>query len=209
MLLQAPPRQPVRSVARLHVQPLEAHLLPLCSETGHFTVLIKIPQGVTQPVHMCLGPCDTLVLSGKMSYPDGPLQGSMGPGTWGYTPANHKMNGTTADEETEYLATFYGAIAFLNDDNSVKAMFTSVHVRAAADEAGLPLVPVTLAEALLPPPTPYTGQADPLAIAQEERAKLCAQATAEVITELSNPHYVDTNALPWITPDDSGISLKV
>ena len=53
------------------------------------------------------------------------LKGTVGPGIWGYTPALARMQGTTAVEDTEYLATFYGPVAFLEKGGkSVKSLLT-------------------------------------------------------------------------------------
>jgi len=183
--------------------------LRVSNETGAFTALIKAAKGTVLPTHVHLGPSDTFVLSGKMSYKNGPLTGSIGPGTWGYAPAGAKMEGNVAEEDTEYLATFYGPVAFFEGDK-VKSLLTGADVRGMADKAGVPLLPNTLAEALQPPKAKYSGPAEPLALSDAELCGLISRAEKSVVTELANPHYVDTNAIPWIiNPDAPDIGLKV
>merc|ERR1711934_218599 len=184
--------------------------LRVSQETGQFTILVRMEKGTTMPAHICLGANDFLVLSGELTFPEGKLKGKAGPGVWGYTPANHKMVGMYAAKATEYLATFYAPAAFLNADGSVKSLLTGQVIAGLAHENKISLVPNTLAEALLPAPEPYAGKGDPLAISDAAMSALCARAEAATVTELTNPHYVDTNALPWITnPDAPEIAIKV
>merc|ERR1711953_1180099 len=98
----------------------------------------------------------------------------------------------TAEEDTEYLANFYGPVAFLGEGGSVKSLLTGIDVRKLADENGIRLLPNTLQEALQEKPEKeIKGKAEPLAISQEKASALCARAECDVITELANPHYVD------------------
>jgi hypothetical protein len=149
------------------------------------------------------------MLSGKMSYNNGPMKGTIEAGVWGYTPAGAKMEGNTVEEDTEYLASFYGPVAFLDESGSVASLLTGADVRKMADDAGISLLPNTLAEALSGTPSPFGGKAEPLAISSS--SELLAKLTKDVEdAELSNPHYVDTNAIPWIiNPDAPDIALKV
>jgi len=150
------------------------------------------------------------ILSGKLSYANGPLKGSIGPGAWGYSPANCRMDGMRADEDTEYLVNYYGPVAFLGDNDQVKSLLTGVDVRKLADDNGIRLLPNTLQEALQEKPDKeIKGKPEPLAISQEKASALCARVECDVITELANPHYVDTNALPWIGAPDDKIKLKI
>merc|ERR1719201_237 len=79
----------------------------------------------------------------------------------------------------------------------------------AAYSRGIPLIPLSLEEAMTEtPPAPYAGPADPLK-ASESWAKV-SHAEVATVAELSNPHYVDTNAIPWIcNPEAPEIALKV
>lgn len=185
--------------------------LRVSRETGHFTCIMKIKKGTTQPTMVYLGASDTFIISGKLTYTKGPMTGSIGPGVWAYTPASSKMDGTFAEEDTEYLATFYGPIAFLGEDGTVKGLLTGPDVRAAAEKRGLTLIPNSLAEAIADRPAPYSGPAEPLAISDAEAAALCTQAEGLAIaTELTNPHFVDTKTIPWIVnPEAPDIGLKI
>jgi len=178
--------------------------LRVSRETGAFTVIIKMPAGTTQPPHVLFGASDSFILSGALSYKSGPLKGSpLGPGYWGYTPANVRMEGVTADEDTEYLATFYGPVGFLGSDGGgICSILAGPDVAAAAYRRGIPLVPQTLEEAMSDKPPAYAGSPEPLACAasSETMAKL-SHAQVPVITELANPHWVDTNSLPWLGGD--------
>jgi len=144
--------------------------LRVSRETGHFTILVKMPKGLVMPKHALLGASDIFILSGKLSYSEGPLKGSVGPGIWGYTPANVRMQGMKAEEDTEYLANFYGAVAFLGDDQSVKSLLTGIDIRKIADDNGIRLLPNTLREALQEKPkTTMKGKAEPLCISEERQ----------------------------------------
>lgn len=185
--------------------------LRVSKETGHFTVVIKQKKGTTQPVHVLLGAQDIFILSGKLSYGAGPLAGDVGPGSWGYAPAGARMQGTTAVEDTEYLTTFYGGAAFFKEDGSLKALLTGTDVQAAAYKRGVPLIPLSLEDAMGAKQKPYPGAQEPLACGDDQRAwDKVAKANVPVVETLSNPHWVDTNALPWIcNPEAPEIALKI
>jgi len=182
--------------------------LRVSRETGAFTVLMKMKAGTTQPPHVLLGMSDTFIISGKLTYSKGPMKGEIGPGVWGYTPAGAKMEGNTAVEDTEYVATFHGPIAFLKADGSVSSLLTGADVMTAAHKRGIPLIPLSLEDAMQEAPPQYSGPADALKAAQAWRA--VSHADKPVVTELTNPHYVDTNAIPWIVdPEAPEIGLKI
>lgn len=186
--------------------------LRVSNETGAFTVLIKMTKGTSQPTLVHLGAADNYILSGKLSYKNGPMAGSIGPGVWSYTPAGAKMEGTYAEEDTEYLATFYGPIAFLGaDGKSVQELLTGFDVKAVAKRHNITLLPNTLAEALESKTGEgYTGPSAPLAMMTDKDSVTAKAKEIAQITELSNPHCVDTNAIPWIVnPDAPDIGLKI
>eukprot|EP00932_Pfiesteria_piscicida_P007709 SRR837773.1789.p2 GENE.SRR837773.1789~~SRR837773.1789.p2 ORF type:complete len:326 (-),score=133.48 SRR837773.1789:32-1009(-) len=185
--------------------------LRVSSETGHFTVIMRMAKGTTQPTLLHLGASDTYVLSGKLSYASGPLKGSIGPGVWSYSPAGAKMEGVHADEDTEYLATFYGPVAFLDaDGRSVKELLTGYDVKTAAQKRGIVLLPNTLKEALQEKPEGHKGAAEPLAMTRDKTSVMNKALNDAVNLELSNPHHVDTNVIPWIVnPDAPDIGLKI
>jgi len=180
-------------------------------ETGSFTVLLKTKANITQPAYVLLGAMDTFVLSGKLSYASGPLKGEAGPGVWGYAPAGAKIQGSLALEDTEYLCTFYGGVAFLGPDGKIEGLLTGPDVIAAASKRGVPLLPMTLEEALDKKPPAYPGEAEPLAVnASEDSWKKVSKAEVPVVSSLSNPYFVDTNALPWIiNPEAPEIAIKI
>lgn len=181
-------------------------------ETGHFTVIIKQPKGVTQPNHVLLGAQDMFILSGELAFGSGPLAGKVGPGVWGYAPAGAKMQGTTATQDTEYLTTLYGGVAFLGAGDAITGLLTGADVMAAAYKRGVPLVPLSLEDAMKEDkPVPYSGDAQPLACGVSQAAwDRVAKADVPVVEQLSNPHWVDTNALPWIcNPEAPEIALKI
>jgi len=181
--------------------------LRVSSETGHFTILMKMEKGATLPTLVHLGSSDTFIISGKLKYPKGPMSGSIGPGVWAYTPSGAKMEGTVAEEETEYLASFYGPVALLGPDGSVADLLTGFDIKAAAQKRGISLLPNTLAEALQTKTVDYDGPGAPLQAKWDIVSKAEGIATA---TELTNPHFIDTNALPWIVnPDAPDIGLKI
>jgi len=166
------PWVPLPQVPGVLVKPLRAS-----KETGFWGMLVKLPKGLAMPNHVLLGASDTFVLSGRLSYGKGPLEGSIGPGVWGYSPANARMEGMTAEEDTEYLANFYGPVAFLGKNQKVESLLTAVHIRRLADDNGIDLLPNTLREASLEKPQKECkGQAAPLSISQEEASALCARA---------------------------------
>ena len=57
------------------------------TETSMFTIVIKLEAGTELAGLIYLGDMDMMVLSGTMSYPDGPMAGKPEPGTCGYVPA--------------------------------------------------------------------------------------------------------------------------
>jgi len=122
------------------------------------------------------------------------------------------MQGTTATVDTEYLTTFYGGVAFLGAGNSVACLLTGADVMAAAYRRGVPLVPLSMEDAMKSSkPAPYQGEPQPLACGVSQAAwDRVAKANVPVVEQLSNPHWVDTNALPWIcNPEAPEIALKI
>lgn len=181
--------------------------LRVSRETGAFSVIIRVKKGVTQPVHVLLGAADFFVISGQFAFSKGPMAGTVGPGTWGYAPAGAKLEGNTAVEDTEYMCNFYGPVAFL-DGTKIGSILTGPDVAAAAHECGVPLLPLTLEEQMGDKRQPYSGQAAPLAA--NEHLELVTKSGAPESLELTNPHWVDTNTLPWIVnPEAPEIGLKI
>jgi quercetin dioxygenase-like cupin family protein len=180
-------------------------------ETGKFSLIIQMKKGTVQPDLVHLGAADFMVLTGKMTYPSGPMAGTLEAGVWGYIPAEAKIFGLVAEEDVEFLMNFYGPFAFLADDRkSVRSLFTASDVRSAASHRGITLIPSTLSECMQLRPAEYEGPAEPLAISRDGLAELCTQAKGIAENGVSNkhPHYVDTKAIDWFE-SMPGVGLKV
>ncbi len=192
----------------LSLKPLRAS-----TETGMFSVILKLPAGAVLAGMVHLGAMDMIVLSGRMTYPDGPLAGTLEPGTWAYVPANSRIARLVADEDTEVLANFYGPVAFLaGEGGQVASVLTALDVLAAARARGITLVPSTLAECMQARPEPYHGPAEPLAISGRDAKALVNEAaglTADAGRAV-HPHFIDTRSVPWIiNPGLPDIALKI
>lgn len=186
--------------------------LRVSEETGTFVILIKMAKGAVQPNLVHLGASDTFILSGELAHQSGPMKGTLKPGYWAYTPANSKVEGLKAVQETEYFSTCYGPIAFLSaDGKSVKSLLTGPQVSAAAKKMGITLVPNSLTEAMGKKPASYQGPSAPNAATKDPSiAAAINYASVPVATTLTNPHWIDTNSLPWIVdPAAPEIGLKL
>ena len=191
----------------LALKPLRAS-----SESGMFSIIGRLRKGTQLAELVHLGAMDMMVLSGSMQYPEGPMAGVLEPGTWGYVPANARIAGLKAVDDVEFLANFYGPVAFLGDDKkSITSVLTSLDILAAARDRGITLVPNTLAECMQERPRAYQGPAEPLAIAGTDARDLVAAAElAAGDSPATHPHFVDTRQVPWIENADSpGLALKV
>ena len=182
------------------------------SESGMFSVIVKLAAGTELSGLVYLGAMDMIVLSGSMTYPEGPMSGTLLPGTWGYVPANARIDRLAADndEDCEFLANFYGPVAFLEQDGqSIAGLLTSLDIQQAARDRGVTLVPNTLAECMQDRPPAYQGPEEPLAIAGSD-AKGLVDAQAVAGDRATHPHFVDTHTVPWIVnPGLPDIALKV
>jgi len=198
---------------------LPLSMLPGCSikplrasrETGSFVALFKVAKGFAFPKTYYLGASDSFVLSGNITFPNGPMSGSMGAGYWGYVPGNVVIEGAFAEEDTEYLATHYAPVAWLDAEDKIMGMLTGKDIRTMAAANGLSLLPNTLAEALQNKPPAYTGAAEPLACMDGTAQAMNGPVQKLASDALSTgPHFVDTNTLPWIVnPEAPEIGLKV
>jgi quercetin dioxygenase-like cupin family protein len=196
-------------IALPHAPGLSIKPLRASSESGMFSVIARLERGAKLAGLVHLGAMDLLVLSGAMRYSEGPLANKLSPGTWGYVPANARIASLVANDDTEVLANFYGAVAFLEaDGRRVASLLTALDVQAAARDRGVALIPNTLAECMAPRRSAYQGPATPLAIAGQRAKALVDDAAAGVPTV--HPHFVDTRAVPWIeTPGLPDLALKV
>ena len=182
------------------------------SESGMFSVIVKVAAGTELKGLVYLGAMDMIILSGSMRYPDGPMAGTLQPGTWGYVPANARIERFIADEDCEFLGNFYGPVAFLDaDGKSVSSLLTALDVIQAAAARGVTLVPNTLAECMQARPPAYQGPAEPLAISgSDSKALVDAEDVAQDVGRAVHPHFVDTRAVPWIVnPEVPDMGLKV
>ena len=95
----------------LFLKPLRAS-----NESGMFTVIARLRSGTQLAPLVHLGAMDMLVLSGSMTYLEGPLAGTLEAGTWGYIPANTRSAGLRANNDVECLINCYGPVAFCDED---------------------------------------------------------------------------------------------
>ncbi len=192
----------------MSIKPLRAS-----SESGMFTVVARVKKGTRLGELVHLGAMDMLVLSGSMTYAQGPMAGTLHPGTWGYVPANARIAGLSANADVEILINFYGPLAFLGTDGrSVVSILTSLDILSAARERGLTLVPNTLAECMRERPPAYQDTAEPLAIATSDTRKLVGSAedVAGHASRAVHPHFVDTRSVPWcVNPKTPDMGIKV
>ncbi|MDC0292595.1 hypothetical protein OAL29_01680 [Candidatus Binatia bacterium] len=190
------------------IKPLRASV-----ETGIFTVVVKLNRGTELSGLVYLGAMDMMMLSGTLSYPEGPMSGDLEPGTWGYVPANARIDRLVAVEDVEFLANFHGPVAFLEQNGkAIAGVLTSLDIIAAARERGVTLVPNTLAECMKERPPAYEGIAQPLAMNTTGGTPLvvAAEGIAADVGRSVHPHFIDTRAVPWvIDPNVPDVGLKV
>jgi quercetin dioxygenase-like cupin family protein len=163
------------------------------------------------------GSSDFLILDGELQYEDGYMQGELGPGTWGYVPANSRLDGTVAPNgDTEWLQNFMGAVGFLAPNGrDICGLFTGRDIIDAAKEKGITLVPSTHNESstLESSPLSYHGKdAAPLNAFSEGFAKIATNDSmiGTQDDKYVRPHYVNTNALPWVpTPGAPDVKVKI
>ena len=191
----------------VHLKPLRAS-----SESGMFSAVLKIEAGAALPVASCLGGMDLFVLSGEIRYEEGGAESTLEPGIWGHIPANTRIASMAGEGAAEFLLNSYGALAFLNPDDSVSSVLTSADVGRLAQQHGITLVPNTLAECMQERPDPFSGNGEPLAIASGDASRLVVgeKARSNSDSRLRHPHFVDTREVPWvINPGLPDIALKI
>ena len=188
------------------IKPLRAS-----NESGVFSAIVGLDAGVALRSTVHLGATDMFVLSGRMRYTQEPLAATVETGTWGYIPANARIEGLAVEEDTELLMNFFGPVAFLDaDGHSVTSILTSLDIQAAAQANGLALVPNTLAECMAPRPQSSDLSPAPLRIA--EQSALHALVTGENLhsSATTHPHFVDTRAFDFlVNPNRPGFGIKV
>ena len=151
----------------VHLKPLRAS-----TESGMFSVVVKLDAGAGLVSSTCLGGMDLFVLSGEVLYEEGGTESTLEPGTWGYLPANTRIARMVGQGDAELLVNSYSALAWLGSDESVSSVLTSADVRRLAEEHDITLVPNTLAECMQDRPDPFSGDGEPLAIASRNASQL-------------------------------------
>jgi len=180
-------------------------------ENGRFSLVCRLIAGTQLTDFVHLGGCDFMVLSGKMTFPSGPMAGTLREGVFAYVPADAVISGLKADEDVEYVMNCYGPLALLNKDHSVKELVTSSTIQRAAAQRGITLIPSTLAECLQDRPEEYKGTPEPLSISDPTKAARLTcerEGSTDNAAARGNPHYVDTKALKWFE-SMPGVGLKI
>ena len=200
------PWLPVKNVPGMSIKPARAS-----SESGIFSLIFRLEAGSSLPASVYLGSMDMLILSGQAEYVQEGSTSILNPGTWGFVSANSKVNSFQAIEDTEVLANFYSAVAFLNEDGSINSLFTAMDVLQMAKDIKITLVPNSLTECMELDPEEYKGNGAPLAITSGNAGKLVNDtADAATTSEVTHPHFVDTKAVPWLVlPGMEDVGLKI
>jgi anti-sigma factor ChrR (cupin superfamily) len=94
-------------------------LLRVSEETGVWTSLVKMNVGARFSPHKHLGAAEFYMIKGSFDY----RAGTAKEGDYGYEPLGAIHGATTCVEETEFIITTYGPIAFLNEDGSVQTVY--------------------------------------------------------------------------------------
>ena len=198
------PWLPLSGVAGCSLKPLRASM-----ESGMFSLIVRLEKGASLDRLLSLSGMDLLVLSGSLNCVDGNGKSHLEPGIWGYFSANTCLDRLIATEDAELLVNCYGAFALLSADNQVGRLVTSADIRQVALQAGISMVPNTLAECMVER-QPYTGAGEPLAIAGQNSGHLVASVTTASPDTFQHPYFVDCRAVPWVVnPDLPDIGLKV
>jgi len=198
---------PLDNVKGLSVKPVRAS-----SESGMFSLIFKLDGGSTFPTSIYLGGMDLLVLSGQLNYEQDDQESTLAPGTWGFIPANSKVNSIKAIDDCEVLANFYSGVAFLDENGSIKSILTSLDILQLAKKNKIPLVPNSSAECWeRGPEEAYDGPSEPLTIASSNAKALVNSESGSVISsKVTHPHFVDTREIPWLVmPSMPDVGLKL
>lgn len=201
------PWMAVPGTTGMHLKPLRAS-----TESGMFSVVVKLEAGAGLRSSTPLGGMDLFVLSGEVLYEEDGTESTLEPGTWGYLPANTAIASMLGQGDTELLVNCYGALAFLAADDTVGSMLTSADVRRLAEQHDITLVPNTLAECMQERPDPFSGVGEPLAIASKNASQLVVgvKERSNGDSRLRHPHFIDTRDVPWVVnPDLPDIGLKI
>ena len=201
------PWMAVPGATGVHLKPLRAS-----DESGMWSAVLKIEGDAALPAASCLGGMDLFMLSGEIRYEEAGAVSTLEPGTWGYIPANSRIDAMSARGDAEFLANFYSALAFLGPDGSVDSVLTSADVGRLARDHGITLVPNTLAECMRERSDPFAGEGEPLAIASGNASQLVVgeRGASNGDSRYGHPHFVDTRTVEWvINPGLPDIALKI
>ncbi|MFT7651086.1 MAG: hypothetical protein ACI9ON_001863 [Limisphaerales bacterium] len=183
----------------MSIKPLRAS-----TESSMFSLIIKLESGTHLTNLLSLGAMDLMVLSGDVTFSDSP---ALYPGVWGFIPANSLIDRTATDAGVELLVNCYGPIA-RSVDGHIDQLLTANHIAQHAREAGIQLVPNSLAECMLERTNTSPAADAPLAISASDTTAR-ASGKNDSTTEL-HAHFIDTDKVPWIVnPDLPDIALKV
>jgi 2,4'-dihydroxyacetophenone dioxygenase len=105
-------------------------LLRVSPETGVWTSLVKMEAGARFSAHKHLGAAEFFVTKGSFDYRAGTARA----GDYGYEPLGAMHGATTCIEESEFIITTYGPIAFLNEDGSIQMVYDFEAAKRLWDE---------------------------------------------------------------------------
>lgn len=86
-------------------------LLRYSSETGGFSIMLRIDKGGCFQSHRHLGGAEFLMTKGRMKYVNGVAE----VGDWGYEVLGANHEATMVDEDTELLFIGYGPLIFVDE----------------------------------------------------------------------------------------------
>ncbi len=105
-------------------------LLRASTETGQWTILIKMANGASFAPHKHLGAAEFYVLKGTIHYRAGIAR----EGYYGYEPLGVIHKETAAEDETILWYNGYGPVAFTGPDGSIVGVLDWEWVRKAAED---------------------------------------------------------------------------
>jgi hypothetical protein len=100
---------------------ISLRVLRISPETGHTTVLFRIPGGTRYPRHKHLGGSEYYVVSGRMDLRGGAQNGGVSAtaGDYGYEANGAIHEETYFPEDTELFFVRYGPSAMIDDDGNI------------------------------------------------------------------------------------------
>ena len=106
-------------------------LLRYSEETGDWVLWVQMQPGATFAPHWHLGHGQYFVTKGELIYD----VGSAPAGTYGYEPIGSRHSEARCDVETEYLFMGHGAVAFTDEDDTVRFILNHEYLRDLAQGA--------------------------------------------------------------------------